>query len=338
MKDLRVAVIGLGLGRYHVETYSELPSVKSVVICDPNGERLEEMSRKFPKVSAAYDNVEEMLNREHLDAVSIVSPDRFHRSHAEMCLDAGCHVIITKPLATNLEDGRALVHAADRSSKIVLIAHERRFRAFTRAVKSLIDQRSLGGLIHISIDQIQDKRDFIAERPWAFQGEGSRTPLTGTGVHEVDRIRHLVNRPLRSVFAMGTRNGVIDIDADTTMTILMRFDGDIYGQVTLTYEARWPENTGEIPSSFRVQCDHGMILGNQYVVEGDSNWTQLPTNPEPVLEGSREAVRSFVTSIVNETPPVVTARDAFNSLAACIAAEESARTGKLIEIEELEEL
>jgi predicted dehydrogenase len=327
---LRVGVIGLGLGRYHVETYSALPTVERIVVCDPDGERVEAIRREFPRVGAGYDDLDRMLADEQLDAVSVVSPDRHHRPQTEQCLDAGCHVLITKPMATTLADGRAVVDAAERSGKVVLIAQERRFRAFTRSLKVLLDERRLGGLIEVSIEQIQDKREFIAERPWAFQGEGSRTPLTGTGIHEVDRIRHLVNQPIKSVFAMGTRLGPIDISAHTTMTVLMQFDNDVIGRVSMTYEARWPKEDGEREGAFRVLCDSGMVFGHQYVVEGDDHWRDLPVNPEPVLEGSREAVRSFVDSVENGLPAEVTPRDAFASLSACMAAEESAATGRSV--------
>ena len=109
MANLQVGVIGLGLGRTHVVGFQASPEVGRIVVCDANGELAAAVRAEHTKVAAVYDNIETMLARERLDAVSVVTPDHLHRAHATVCLEAGCHVLLTKPLAPNLADGRAIV-------------------------------------------------------------------------------------------------------------------------------------------------------------------------------------------------------------------------------------
>jgi predicted dehydrogenase len=333
MSMLTAGVVGLGLGRTHVEGYAKDPRVGRIVICDTSEERIEAVRRDYSGVGAAYTNLEEMLSSERLDVVSVVTPDGLHVPHASLCLDAGCHTLITKPLATTIEDGRRILDAARNAQRSngtkAMVAHERRFRAFTREIKTAIGSGALGAVIHLRIDQIQDKRSFIAARPWLFAGEGSRTALTGSGIHEVDRVRHLVGDELVEVFAYGNRMGGIDIPANTTMSVLMQFASGAIGQVTITYDAHWPAS-GDIDDGFRLVAQKGLVVGRRLVHDGLSGWHELPVDHHSgaVREGSLGCLRSFLDSVVDDRPVEVPVEEGFASLAACIAAEESAGTGQ----------
>ena len=108
MNDLKVGIIGLGLGRHFLAACTHSDLVGHLAVCDPDDDR-RGAAQETHKVSAGYPTIEGMLSTENLDAVCVVTPDHLHRPHVETCLAAGCHVLMTKPLATNLEDGRAIV-------------------------------------------------------------------------------------------------------------------------------------------------------------------------------------------------------------------------------------
>jgi len=326
MSELQVGVIGLGLGHHHAAAYDQAEAVSRIVICDPDPARLERTRSAFGKVAAAYRDLQEMLRAERLDAVSIVTPDHLHRTHAEMCLRAGCHVLLTKPLATNLADGRAVVRAAEAAGRKFMVAHERRFRSHVRRIKELLDAGALGEVITVQIDAIQDKRSQFARSPWYASAEAGRTPLVGSGIHEVDLMRYFVGRPIESVFAFSNRLGTLEFPTHKTTVAIYRFEGGAIGQVTVTYEAHWPP-AGGAPSPFRLVGTRGIIVGNRVAIDGREDWEDLPADPQPIVTGTFGCVENFLQAILNDAPVAVGGREALASLAACVAADESAATG-----------
>jgi len=329
MGKLNVGVVGLGLGRHFSAALAASDAVGRIAICDPDEQRAEQIRADIPAVAAMYPDLEEMLDRESLDAVCVVTPDHLHRPHAELCLRAGCHVLLTKPLATNLEDGRAIVRAAEAAGRKLMVAHERRYRTHIRHIKAMLAAGDLGSVIHLRIDAIQDKRAQFAASPWYASAEAGRTALVGSGIHEVDLLRHLIARPIESISAYSNRLGDLDFPKDTTTAALFRFEGGAIGQVTVTYEAHWPE-AGIIDDHFRLVGAKGLVVGLRAARDGREEWENIPRDREPIVEGVRGCVNAFLDSILKDSPIPIDGRDAFASLAACVVADQSAATGQPI--------
>lgn len=324
MGDLKVAVVGLGLGRHHVSAYAASDAVERLVVCDPDEKRMAQLREEFPLIAEGHTDLARMLKAESPDAVSIVTPDHLHRPHATLCFDAGCHVLQTKPLATNLDDAKAIVSAADASGKVFMVAHERRFRTRIRAIKDILDGGDLGDIVHLRIDAIQDKRGQFAKSPWYASAEAGRTALVGSGIHEVDLLRFLIGKPIQSVTAFSNRLGGLDFPKDKTTSALYQFEGGVIGQVTVTYEAHWPKGPRQ-DDHFRLVGTRGIIVSDQIGRDGLSGWEILPKDASEIETGSQGCVHAFLDAIVNGAPVAVSGRDAFASLAACVAADVSAR-------------
>jgi predicted dehydrogenase len=327
MQKLNVGVVGLGLGRHFTAVLAASDAVGRIAVCDTDEGRVAQVRADMPAIAAGYADLEEMLGRESLDAVAVVTPDHLHRPHAELCLRAGCHVLLTKPLATNLEDGRAIVRDAEAAGRKLMVAHERRYRTHIRRIKAMLEAGDLGETIHLRIDAIQDKRGQFRASPWYASAEAGRTALVGSGIHEVDLLRHLIARPIESISAHSNRLGDLDFPKDKTTAALFRFAGGAIGQVTVTYEAHWPK-AGVIDDHFRLVGTKGLIVGLRAARDGRDAWEDIPRDEEPIVEGVRGCVNAFLDSIVNDSPVSVDGRDAFASLAACVAADQSAATGQ----------
>jgi predicted dehydrogenase len=72
----------------------------------------------------------------------------------------------------------------------------------------------------------------------------------------------------------------------------------------------------------------GIVVGDRFALDGRDDWGQLPTDPQPIVTGTFGCVESFLRAIVSDAPVAIPARDAFASLAACVAADASAATGR----------
>jgi predicted dehydrogenase len=139
MSDLKCAVVGLGLGKHFVAALDRNERIGETVVCDPDAERTAAAVGTFVKVRNAYTDLHRMLEAEAPDLVCLVTPDHMHRLHAETCFEAGCHVLQTKPLATNLPDARAIVKASRAVGLKLMVAHERRFRPSVMSIKAALD-------------------------------------------------------------------------------------------------------------------------------------------------------------------------------------------------------
>ena len=327
MNDLSVGVVGLGLGRHFLDACRRSEMVWRLVVCDADAAAVERVRAAGVEIDAAYADVDAMLAAEGLDAACVVTPDHLHRPHAEACLAAGCHVLLTKPLATNLADGRAILRAADAVGRKLMVAHERRFRPANVAIKRMIDAGELGEIIELRIDAIQDKRRQFTDRPWYASAEAGRTALVGSGIHEVDLVRWFAGREVELVFAFSNRLGTLSFPADKTTAALFRFAGGAVGQVTVTYEAHWPPAGGPA-SPYRIVGSKGVVIDGRVAVDGNEQWRDLPTSARPAMvEGIHGCVADFLDAVVRDRPVSITGRDAFDSLAAAVAADRSAATG-----------
>jgi predicted dehydrogenase len=327
---LCAGVVGAGVvGRIHIDAYINDGRVLRVCVSDPNEEVLAGLREQYPAIEATYEDFNEMLRKESLDLVSVTTPDNFHRAHSEAALAAGCHVLQTKPLATTLDDGRAIVLTAERTDRKLMVAHERRFRSFTREAKAILDSGALGDVIHVRSDSIQDKRPQFAASPWYASPSAGRTAIVGSGIHEVDILRYFAGSPVHRVAAFANAKGSLSFPGNKTIEAIYSYANEVIGQTTISYEAHWPP-TGPVDDGFRLIGSKGVIIGNRVIVEGEHVST-LPSDKNPVRAGSLGCIDNFLTAVNEGADVAVSGRDAFASLAAAIAADEAVDRGVFVE-------
>lgn len=125
-KQIKVGVIGVGqMGQYHAEIYQKLPQVELVAICEYNDERRAEMAEKFQ--CKAYKDYHELLANTEIEAVSIVLPDNMHRDCVEEAVKYKKHILLEKPLAKELEDGKAMYELTKDYDKVFTVGFLLRF-------------------------------------------------------------------------------------------------------------------------------------------------------------------------------------------------------------------
>jgi len=143
MKNLRVGVIGLGIGRGHVREFHRLPDVTVAALADPDAGRLESAGQEFA-VNALYADGFEMIRQEGLDIVAVATPNAFHRDYTIAALRAGSHVLCEKPMALNARESAQMLAAARRAGKRIMINFSFRFSPQALALKKEVDAGALG--------------------------------------------------------------------------------------------------------------------------------------------------------------------------------------------------
>ena len=125
-KQLTMGVLGLGEGRSVISAVQNSKYWKLGNICDLNEQLCKERAAEFhlDKYTTDY---EDMLKDPDIDVIGIYTPDQLHAKHIMMALEAGKHVVCTKPLMVDLTMANALLDAQEKTGKRVLIGQSSRY-------------------------------------------------------------------------------------------------------------------------------------------------------------------------------------------------------------------
>jgi UDP-N-acetylglucosamine 3-dehydrogenase len=133
---LRVGVVGVGvMGANHARVLADLAEVKLVGIADSDPKQRDLVSNALG--CAGHADVEGLI-ASGVEAVSIAAPTHLHRDLALACARRGVHILVEKPIAPSVEDGRAIIAAAQRAGVTLMIGHVERFNPAVEAIKTAI--------------------------------------------------------------------------------------------------------------------------------------------------------------------------------------------------------
>lgn len=137
-KKLNVAVIGYGnLGQHHARIYHSLNTANLVAIVDINEERLEKSKHLYPYIETTTD-YKEILNK--IDAASIVVPTKLHYQISKDLLLNNKHILVEKPITTNLQEAEELIKLAQQKNLILQVGHIERFNPIVQKLKDYIKE------------------------------------------------------------------------------------------------------------------------------------------------------------------------------------------------------
>lgn len=141
-----VAVVGCGYwGSKHVRVLSGLPGVE-VVAVDARLDRLGELRRAFPAVACAS-SLTEVIDR--IDAAVVATPPSTHYALAAELISQGKHVLVEKPLATDVHEAASLVVLAEARGTVLMVGHTFEYNSAVHRLRSAIVDGELGQIHHI---------------------------------------------------------------------------------------------------------------------------------------------------------------------------------------------
>jgi predicted dehydrogenase len=135
MSRLRAGVIGVGyLGRFHAQKYAALENVDLVGVADVSRERAEKVAAEVG--TTAFTNYGELLAQ--VDLVSIVVPTQHHFPVAKECLEAGCHILLEKPVTQTVAEADELIRMAADRHLVFQVGHLERFNPAILALRGVL--------------------------------------------------------------------------------------------------------------------------------------------------------------------------------------------------------
>jgi len=138
---LRIGVIGVGvMGSNHARVLADIPGVNLVGIVDPDPKQRGRVASALG--CETFGSVEALI-RSGVDAVTIAAPTHLHRDIAIECASRGVHILVEKPIASTIEEGRAIVAACRRAGVTLMAGHVERFNPAVESIKRAIKDQHI---------------------------------------------------------------------------------------------------------------------------------------------------------------------------------------------------
>lgn len=294
---LKAGVIGFGaFGRHHACKYAALPGVALSGIADPSLEaRRDAMAKHGVPVSADW---RELLGK--VDLVSICSPAVTHGSIVRAFLNAGVHVLVEKPIATDLDEADRLIALAEINNRVLTVGHQERF-VFART-----------GLL----DYLDAPKRVECWRTGPWTGRGADVSVVlDLMIHDLDLVHRLIPAGVSDVLARGiaTKSRYAD---DVTAGI--QFENG--SEATL----RASRVSSDRQRGMRAVYDDG-IVEIDFVTRAVRNTTSRPLQPLVVDDPLGESVASFVNSVKLGANTLVRPEEARRALETALLIDDACR-------------
>ena len=332
MRQIRCGVIGLGwFGEKHCEILHDLPFANLHSVCTRRPSRVQEVADRFGIVKTHTD-YHELLADPEVEVVSVVTMWDQHVEPAVAALEAGKHVFLEKPMASTLADCDRILEAADKASGKLMVGHICRFSPRYAAAKAEIEAGNIGEIV-----SIYARRNLPA---WVTEGVLDKIgPIIGDAIHDTDLMLWYTGARVKTAYAQTHR--VRDFKHPDIGWTMYRFDNGAIG----VCEVVWC-----LPGKTPFQIDERMqIVGTTGSIQindttpsfavVDQASTRFPdTTYWPFLHGQRTGVlrtewEYFLQCIHDDVDPaIVPPSDSRAAVAVCLAAEQSAATGQIVEL------
>ncbi|MEG0774192.1 Gfo/Idh/MocA family oxidoreductase [Clostridium sp.] len=207
MTKFKIGIIGAGMrAMFLMNEILEREELQVVALSDVSEHSMNQLSSKYEKQWDKYTNYNDLLSRQDIEGVVILSPDYVHEEQAVAAFQAGKHVFLEKPIAITLEGGKRVIEARDKSGKILLVGFVLRYNKAYRKMKELIDSDIIGevktGWVLHSVGSGSD---------WYFHDWHGRIENTGglllqKGSHDLDMINWIVASKIKRIAALGSQD------------------------------------------------------------------------------------------------------------------------------------
>ncbi|MEM0383548.1 MAG: Gfo/Idh/MocA family oxidoreductase [Candidatus Caldarchaeum sp.] len=293
---VRVAVVGAGFwGVNHLRVLKELSDVELVAVVDLDVGRAEKAAKRFG-VASFFKHLDEMLKTVKPDAVTICTPSTTHAPIALKLLEAGCDILIEKPMSTNVEEAARIIEQADRTGRTVMVGFIERFNPVVQLAHKLISEGEIGDVLLMYSRRIGSWPERI----------GDTGVVKDTAIHDIDLAGWILNEVPETVYAKCGR---------------LRHSHEDHAQVFLSYgekrsalmEANWltPRKKREM----HITGEKGVVsirfIEQELVVEKAE---QLTIPNIPYSEPLKRELAHFVECIHAGRQPLVNALDGLKAI------------------------
>ncbi|SDT53023.1 Gfo/Idh/MocA family protein [Jiangella sp. DSM 45060] len=324
--ELTVGLLGAGrIAGVHAHAYRASPGVRLVAVADP-------VAGKAERIAAEHgaETVRDLgsLLELGVDVVDVCTPPHRHAGPAIAALAAGRHVICEKPLARTLDDARRVVAAAAAAPGLLMVGHVSRFEPDHRGARDRVAAGEIGAVRQLTHSTTSALPGW-SEAGWLTDPARSGGPLLDQAVHSFDYARWVIGSPAVRVHCMAAAGGAGP--ATYTLTTI-RYESGAIAHVECGWAhpaARGFKLAAEIVGTEgRLSWSYDQLMGGVlYPRQGDAEWWDVLADRGFELE-----LRTFFDAVRTGGPSPVPAAEALESVRTALAALESARTGRTVDL------
>jgi myo-inositol 2-dehydrogenase/D-chiro-inositol 1-dehydrogenase len=333
METVGVALIGSGrMGALHAETLAlRLPHARLAAVVDPAPGAAERLAGVLG-TDRAYSDVAQVWDDAGVDAVVIAAPARSHADLVVAAAVAGRHVFCEKPMAVTLPDADRAIEAAHAAGVVLQVGFNRRFAGDWRAARALLDAGTLGTPRLLRS---------LTRDPGGFDPSRVRpdTIFLETLIHDFDTLRFL-NPGTEAVEVYAVADALVEPDwrdrglLDTAV-VTVRFGNGAVAVAEACFEAAYGYDVrGEVlGSGGMATMGDGRRTGMAFSGPA-GRLVETVRGDQELFPGAYTAeLAAFVEAVRTGTPAPVTGEDARAALVIALAAAESVRTGRPVQVD-----
>ncbi len=334
---MRVGIIGTGaISHKHAQAYRNI-GYELTVCTDIN----EQYGRKFADQYGCefVRNYEDLCRHPRVDYVDVCTFPDFRLQPLEICAEAGKHIQVQKPMATNLDTARRMIAVAEKAGIVLGVVSQHRFDDSSQFLKKAIAGGRLGRIIQADAYVKWHRTAEYYSRPikgsWATEGGGA---LINQAIHQIDVLLWLAG-PVQETFAYWQLGALHKIESEDVIDALMRFDSGATG-VVQSSTAFWPGYTerleihgtkgsaiisGDKLTAWDVQEDSGEPAPvDRNVASGASDPMAISLTP------FERQFLDFGDAIKNGRKPLVSGEEGYRALELVMSVYTSCREGRKV--------
>ena len=340
---MKFLIAGLGsIGRRHFRNLIALGEKDIILLRSHRATLPDDELAGYPVET----DLTEALKKHKPDAVVVANPTALHMDIAIPAAQAGCHILLEKPVSNSLDRLDVLQKAAEKSGSRILVGFQFRYHPTLNKARELIQASALGKVLTVHAHW----GEYLPQwHPWEDyrQGYAARADLGGgvivTLTHPLDYLRYLIGE-VESLWSFNGHLSPLEMDVEDAAEIGLKFVNGAVGGLHLNYFQRPPVHRLEI-----VGTDGTLRWDN---ADGILHFHKMPAPfgsfsenpPAPVVgayappEGFERnqlflaQTRHFVETALGESEPRCTLADGARALRLALAAQESQKSGRVIHL------
>ncbi len=334
---MKFVQVGVGkMGRAWLRAFAATEDVKLAGIVEPVAANREWAMAEYGLApEQCFDSVNAALAAPGWDAAVVVTPPPSHYPLAGQLLRAGKHVLIEKPLATSIEDARALVAISAETSQTLMVAQNYRYHDAFSTVRSLVASGRIGTVRSVKTEFRKNASTIFGEGDFRYTMK--HVLLVDMSIHHFDMIRALLGTNAARVYAQTWHVPGGSFEFDAAASVLITMDNGAVVSYVGNWAAHPPETSWNGAWEIIGECGRIVWAGGDFLEAEISvqEWGDEPENvPLTSLAkgGQLGLLEAFADAIASGTQPETVAADNVHSLGIVFAAVESAESGRVVQL------